>query len=77
MDLGGLGRAIVLVALVLLVVGGLFMLFGRLAGPGRFLPGDIVIRRPGFTFVFPIVTSILLSLVLTLVFLVVSYFMRR
>jgi len=30
------------------------------------LPGDIVIRRPGFTFVFPLVTCLVLSLLLTL-----------
>jgi len=30
------------------------------------LPGDIVVRRPGFTFAFPIVTCLLLSVVLTL-----------
>jgi len=34
---------------------------------GRLLPGDIVISRPGFTFVFPLATSALVSLVLTLV----------
>ena len=32
------------------------------------LPGDIVVRRPGFTFVFPIVTCLLLSLLLSLLF---------
>jgi hypothetical protein len=30
------------------------------------LPGDVIVRRPGFTFVFPIVTCLLLSLLLTL-----------
>lgn len=32
------------------------------------LPGDIVIRRPGFTCAFPLVTSLLLSILLTLLF---------
>jgi hypothetical protein len=32
------------------------------------LPGDIVVRRPGFTFAFPIVTCLLLSLFLSLLF---------
>ena len=45
------------------VLGLVLSLFGR-AGLGR-LPGDIVVQRPGFTFYFPIVTSILLSLLLT------------
>jgi hypothetical protein len=57
---------------LLLVLGGAFLLAG-LSWPllsryfGR-LPGDIVIRRPGFTCAFPIVTSLLLSLLLTLLF---------
>ena len=31
------------------------------------LPGDVVVRRPGFTFAFPIVTCLLISLLLSLV----------
>jgi DUF2905 family protein len=47
-------------------VVGLFLTFGgRVPGVGR-LPGDVVYRRGNFTFYFPIVTCILLSVVLTL-----------
>ena len=55
----------------LILVVGLVLVAAAVAWPivsryfGR-LPGDIVVRRPGFTFVFPIVTCLLLSLVLTL-----------
>lgn len=54
-----------------LLVGGIALLLTAIAWPllskyfGR-LPGDVVVRRPGFTFVFPIVTCLLLSLVVTL-----------
>jgi Protein of unknown function (DUF2905) len=54
----------------LLTVGILFVL-AAIAWPvvsryfGR-LPGDIIVRRPGFTFVFPIVTYLLLSLIFSL-----------
>jgi Protein of unknown function (DUF2905) len=57
----------------LLLVLGAVLIAAALLWPvlsryfGR-LPGDIVIRRPGFTFVFPIVTCLLLSLVLSLLF---------
>lgn len=58
---------------VLLVIGGLtaaaglaILLFGRL-GLGR-LPGDIIIRRENFVFYFPIVTTVIISIVLTLLF---------
>ncbi len=59
---------------LLLAVGGLVMLsglaflaLGRLGWHGRLLPGDIVIRKPGFVFVFPILTSLLLSAALTVI----------
>ena len=52
---------LILLGVVLIAVGVLWPLIQRL-GPGR-LPGDIVIERPGFTFYFPIVTSIVVSVV--------------
>ena len=52
-------------ALVLLVLGGLFLLLGRL-GLAR-LPGDLVFRRGNFTVYFPIGIMILLSVVGTIV----------
>jgi hypothetical protein len=54
----------------LLLVGGLVLVLMAIAWPlvsryfGR-LPGDVIVRRPGFTFVFPIVTCLLLSLLVT------------
>ncbi len=56
-----------------LIALGVFFLGAGLLWPllsryfGR-LPGDVVIRREGWTFVFPIVTSLLLSLLLSLLF---------
>jgi Protein of unknown function (DUF2905) len=61
---------------VLLLLGlgiaglGLLMLLGLPLGR---LPGDFYVRRDGFSFYFPLTTSILLSIVLTLVF---SFFRR-
>ena len=51
---------------ILLVVAGILWPFLQRMGIGR-LPGDIVVEREGFRFYFPVVTSILLSLVLTLI----------
>jgi hypothetical protein len=59
-------RILIVVGIVLLVVGLLWPLLTRL-GIGR-LPGDIVIERGNFRFYFPLVTSILLSVLLTAVF---------
>lgn len=52
--------------LLLIVIGLLWPWLQRL-GLGR-LPGDIVIEREGFRFYFPLVTSIIISLLLTLLF---------
>jgi multisubunit Na+/H+ antiporter MnhG subunit len=52
--------------LVLLIIGGILMLGGKI-GLGK-LPGDIFIKRGNFTFFFPIVSSIIISLILTILF---------
>ena len=65
MGLDGLGRLLIGGALVFLVLGGLFLLLGRL-GLDR-LPGDLVLRRGGLTVYFPIGLMILLSIVGTIV----------
>jgi Protein of unknown function (DUF2905) len=62
-----LGRPLILIG-ALLVLLGLFLTFGaRIPGLGR-LPGDIVWRRGSTTVYFPIVTCIVVSLLLTLLF---------
>jgi DUF2905 family protein len=62
-----LGRPLIVVGAVLLIAG-LFLTFGpRIPGLGR-LPGDIVWRRGNTTVYFPIVTCLVLSLVLSLLF---------
>ncbi|MBA2534241.1 MAG: DUF2905 domain-containing protein [Rubrobacter sp.] len=63
--LEGLGRLLIGGAVVLLVLGGLFLLLGRL-GVDR-LPGDLVFRRGNATIYFPIGLMILLSVVGTIV----------
>ncbi len=65
MGLEGLGKLFIAGALVLLVLGGLFLLLGRL-GLDR-LPGDMVFRRGNFTAYFPLGLMILLSVVGTIV----------
>ncbi len=63
----GIGRTLIVLGAVLLVVGVLVSLGERL--PIRFgrLPGDIIIRGKNSVFYFPLATSILLSVILTLV----------
>ena len=59
-----LGRTLLVVGGVLFVVGLLLTFGTRIPGLGR-LPGDIVYRKGNFTFYFPLVTSLVLSLLLT------------
>ena len=59
-----LGRTLLVVGGVLFVIGLLLTFGTRIPGLGR-LPGDIVYRKGNFTFYFPLVTSLVLSLLLT------------
>jgi hypothetical protein len=69
------GRALVVLGVVLLVVGGGLILAGMLGGRlpllGR-LPGDIHVQRGNWSFHFPLATSLVLSLLLTLLFTFLS-----
>ena len=59
------GKVLILLGVVLVVVGGLWTL-GERIGLGR-LPGDIVIRGERSTLYFPLATSIVLSILLSLI----------
>ena len=69
MGLENVGKLLLGGAVVLLILGGLFLLLGRL-GIDR-LPGDLVFRRGNATFYFPIGLMIVLSIVGTIVLNVV------
>jgi hypothetical protein len=71
--LDSLARMLILFGLILAVVGGLILFVGKVPFIGR-LPGDIYIQRKSFSFYFPLTTSILLSILLTILF---SLFRRR
>ena len=61
-----MGKLLILFGVLLIAIGFLLVFFEKLPfGIGR-LPGDIVIKRDNFVFYFPIVTSLLLSILLTL-----------
>lgn len=67
------GKTLLLIGLFLIIMGGLFIIGGKLFGLGR-LPGDIFIQKQNFSFYFPIVTCLALSLILTII---VNLFTRR
>lgn len=66
-----IARLLIILGIVLVSAGLVFTVLGRL-GISR-LPGDLVFRRGNFTFYFPLMTSILLSIILT----AILWFFRR
>ena len=71
-----LGKLLVVFGAILLVVGVVFLLVGRTNFPLGRVPGDIVYRGKNTTFYFPLATSILLSVVLSLVLWVIGRMKR-
>ena len=61
-----IGKTIIIMGIVLIIVGGLFMLLGKGGLPK--LPGDIYIKKDNFVFYFPWVSSLVISAVLSLLF---------
>ena len=67
-----LGKTLILLGAGIIAAGVVFLLLGRVPWIGR-LPGDIVIRRDDFVFVFPLTSCLLVSALLSLVL----YLLRR
>ncbi len=76
-DTSTLGKWIVIVGLGLTLVGGVVWLVGKTGLPLGRLPGDIRIERGGFSFYFPLATSILVSIGLTILINVLARLFKR
>ncbi len=63
--MGSIGRTLIGIGVILIGIGCLVMLAPKLPWLGR-LPGDIAIKKESFSFYFPLTTSILISVVLSL-----------
>lgn len=64
--IGGIGKVLMVIGAVIFALGGVIVLSGKVPFLGR-LPGDILIQKRNFTFYFPVVTSILISVILTFI----------
>jgi len=60
-------RFLIIIGVILVVVGLALLLLPKIPWLGK-LPGEIVIKRENFTFYFPLGTSILISVILSLIF---------
>ena len=71
MNLVDLGKVLIGFGVLIAVIGGLLVLAGRVPWIGR-LPGDIYIQRGNWSFYFPLATSLVVSVLLTLIFWILN-----
>ncbi len=71
MTMGQIGRFLITLGILLVIMGGLVTVLGTMPR----LPGDIYLQRKGFTLYVPLLSSLLLSLILTI--LLNLFFARR
>ena len=64
---GALGKMLILLGVLIILVGVLLLIGEKIPWAGK-LPGDIIIKKEKFTLYFPLTTSILISIILTLLF---------
>ena len=74
--MGGIGRGLVVAGAVILVVGLALILASRWNLPLGRLPGDVTWRGKNTVVYFPIATSIIISIVLSLILYLISRFRR-
>jgi hypothetical protein len=70
------GKYLIVFGILILIAGVILTFFPRLNFFGK-LPGDISIKKENYSIYFPIVTSIVLSILLTLIFWIISYFSKK
>ena len=67
MDSTSIAKYLIFFGVILLLIGSIFYFLGKLGiGLGK-LPGDIIIQKENFTFYFPLATSIIISVLLTII----------
>lgn len=77
MDLSTFGKWIVVIGLIVAGFGLVVWLAGKSGLLFGNLPGDLSLERPGFSFRFPLMTSIVLSIIITVVLNFLLWFFRR
>ncbi len=72
------GKLLIVIGIIIISAGILFLLIDKLniTWLGR-LPGDIYVKKKNFRFYFPLGTSIIISIILSLIFYLISIFFRR
>lgn len=71
MAIESIGKTLIIFGIVLIVVGALFFVMGRIPWFGR-LPGDIIVKNDNMTFYFPITTMLIVSVIVTILFNIIG-----
>lgn len=64
-------KLLITLGIILIIIGLLWQIGGKYISLGK-LPGDILIKRGNTTFYFPLMTSIIISIVLSLIFFIIG-----
>jgi hypothetical protein len=71
-----LGKMLIIIGIILIIAGAIFLFFKKIPfGLGR-LPGDIIIKKNNFSFYFPLTTSIIISVAVSVILYIVSKFLK-
>jgi len=70
-DFSSLGKILIIIGLVVAGIGGLILLGGKIPWIGR-LPGDFYYKGKNFSFYFPLATSIIISIILTIILIFIG-----
>jgi len=73
--ISNLGKFLIFLGIIFIGLGIVFTLGGKISWFGK-LPGDIFIEKKNFSFYFPLATCILLSIFLSIIFWIISRFIR-
>ena len=68
-----LGKTLIIIGGLLIIAGLLFHFYDRIPFIGK-MPGDIVVKKKNFTFYFPLATSIIISILLSLFLYLINRF---
>jgi hypothetical protein len=71
--MAGLGKLFLIIGGIIILMGVIIILMPHIPFFGK-LPGDIVIKRDNFSFYFPIVTFLLISIIVTIIVNVILHF---
>lgn len=75
MNTGPLAKVLILTGAAIILLGVILLFIDKVPLLGK-LPGDIVVRKKGFTLYFPLGTMILLSVGLSLILYIISHFKK-